>query len=148
VTTTTVIADNVLWQLDGVTIEDWLDEEVTTPKPALSKRWMHRGFTPLEPQKGLFDLLAEINKNYLAHMPGNSLLDKVLTNERIAAGKAYEAEQARIVGLPVTPTPSIILVPPGMAFAQPIPTVHLGIVQRHRRGDPPLSITGVLPRLV
>ena len=36
-TTTAVVADDILWQPDGVTIEDWLDEEVMTLKPALSK---------------------------------------------------------------------------------------------------------------
>ena len=51
-TMTTVVADNVPWQLDSITIEDWSDEEVTTPKPALSKQRMQRGFSPLEPQKG------------------------------------------------------------------------------------------------
>ena len=109
---------------------------------------MWRGFAPPEPQKGLFDLLAEIDKNYLVHVPGNSLLDKVLTDERIVARKAYEAKQARIAGLPVTPTPCIILLPPGMEFSQAIPTVCSGIMQRHKRGDSPLSITGVLPRPV
>ena len=125
-----------------------MDEEVTTPKPVLSKRQLCRGFTPLEPQKGLFNLLAEIDKNYLACTPGNSLFNKVLTDERVAAGKAYKAKQARIVGLPVTPSPSIILPPPGMVFTQAIPTVHSGIIQRHGRGDPPLLITGMLPQLV
>jgi len=58
------------------------------------------------------------------------------------------AKQARIAGLPVTPAPSVILLPPGMAFTQAIPTLCSGIMQRCRRGDPPLLITGILPRLV
>jgi len=106
---------------------------------------MHRGFAPLEPQKGLFDLLAEIDKNYLACVLGNSLLDKAITNAHIAARKAYKAEQARIAGLPVTPALSTILPPPGIAFILAIPTVHSGIMQRHGRGDPSLSVTGMLP---
>ena len=52
------------------------------------------------------------------------------------------------MGLPVTPAPSAILPPPGIAFMPTIPSVHLEIVQIHRRGDPPLLITGVLPWLV
>ena len=34
-TMTAVVADDVPWKLDGVTIKDWSDEEVMTPKPAL-----------------------------------------------------------------------------------------------------------------
>ena len=45
------------------------------------------------------------------------------------ARKAYEAEQARIVSIPVIPAPGIALPPPGVAFAPAIPMVRSGIVR-------------------
>ena len=36
-TTITVVADDVPWKLDGISIGDWSDEEVTILKPVLSK---------------------------------------------------------------------------------------------------------------
>ena len=116
-----------------------------TPKPALSKQWMCRGFSPPEPQKGLFDLLEEINKNYLECAPGDSWLDKVLTEECIVVGEAYEAKQARIAGIPVTLTPSAILPPQGIVFAPAIATVCSGIMQRCRRGSCGIS-KGCFPK--
>jgi len=147
-TTTMEVTEDFSWQPDGVLREDWLDKEVTIPKPVLSKQRMHKGFMPLELQKGLVDLLEEIDRDYLACVPGNSQLDDALAKECIVAGKAYEAEQARIVGIPVTPTPGIALPLPGVAFALAIPTIHLGIVHESGRGDLPLSMTGVLLRPV
>ena len=60
-TATTAVANEFQWQPDGVSISDWSDEEVASPRPALSKRRMCRGFSPLEPQKGLFDILEEVD---------------------------------------------------------------------------------------
>ena len=38
VTTSRVVPEMPQWQLGGIDPEDWSDKEVTTPKPALSKR--------------------------------------------------------------------------------------------------------------
>ena len=100
------------------------DEEITTPKPVLSKRRMHKGFVTPELQKGLVDLLEEVDRYYLECALGNSQLDKALTIEHIMARKTYEVEQARIAGIPVTPAPGVVLPLPGIAFVPAIPTVH------------------------
>jgi len=147
-TITTVVADDMPWQPDGITREDWSDEDVRTPKPALSRQQLHRGFAPPVPQRGLANILEDVNKNYLAHALGNSLLEKVLITECIETVRAYEAEQARIVSIPVMPAPSAILPPPGIAFSPSIPTACLGIIQRYGRGDPPMSVTGTLSQPV
>jgi len=107
---------------------------------------MRKGFAPPDLQKGLFDVLEEVDRDYLAHVPGNSQFDEVLTRERVAARKAYEAKQARIASIPVIPAPGIALPLPGVAFTPAIPMVRSGIMHRQGRGDPPLSITGMLPQ--
>jgi len=45
--------------------EDW-SGKVITPNPALSKRWLYKGYVPPIAQRVLAYILAEINKNYLA----------------------------------------------------------------------------------
>ena len=60
-TATTAVTDEFQWQPNGVSISDWSDEEVASPRPVLSKRRMCRGFSPPELQKGLFDILEEVN---------------------------------------------------------------------------------------
>ena len=44
--------------------------------------------------KGLIKILNEIDKAYLARVPGNLLLDTTLTKECIDAAHKYNAEQA------------------------------------------------------
>ena len=105
---------------------------------------MRRGFAPPEPQKGLFNVLEEVDEITWHVCQATPSLMRCSLGSAVAR-KAYEAEQARIAGIPVTPAPGIALPLPGVAFVPEIPTVWLGIMHRQGRGDPPLSITSMLP---
>ena len=81
----------------------------------------------------------------MAHAPGNTLSDPTLTKEHIEAMRMYNEEQARIVSIPVDPSPGVDLPLPGMSLIPALPTVHAEVPQRTRRGYPPMSTMGVLP---
>ena len=133
------------WQLGGIDPEDWSNEEVTTPKPALSKRRLRKGYAPPVAIRGLADVVNDIEVTYLAHAPGNMLSDPTLTKERMEVMHMYNEKQVRIASIPVDPSLGVDLPLLGMSFIPALPTVHAEIPQRTRRGNPPMSTMGVLP---
>ena len=145
-TTTRVVADDMPWQPEGVSFKDWSDKEVMTLKSALPNRRLHGGFVPPVAQRGLVDILEDIDKSYLAHMLGGSLCDTALKIEHMEVADKYQAKQAKIVSIPVIHTASTVLPLPGIVFTPSIPTTRSGSATRHGRGDPPISVIGVLPR--
>jgi hypothetical protein len=141
-----VVLEPPLWQLDSIDQDDWSDKEVTSPKPALSKRRLCRGFSPPVAVRGLVDVLDETEKAYLARAPGNSLSDAALRQEHDNVTREYNAEQVRIASTLVAPSPGVSLPPPGVTYTPLLPTIRAEAQRGHRRGDPPMSIMGVLPR--
>ena len=118
------------------------------PKPALSKRRLHKGYAPPMEIRGLTDIVNDAEVAYLARVPGNTLSDTALTTERIDATRMYNTEQMHIMSIPVNPSPGVNLPLPGMSFIPALPTVHAEVPQGTRRGDPPMSSTGMLPHLL
>ena len=74
-----VVPGTLQWKPDGVDQEDWSDAEVTSPRPALLKRRLGKGYAPPVAVRGLVDILNETEKAYLARAPGNSLSDAALS---------------------------------------------------------------------
>ena len=127
------------WQPGGIGLDLWSDEEVTTPKPALSKQRLRKGYTPPVAIRGLADIVNNTEVAYLARAPGNMLSDPALVVEHIEVMHIYNEEQTQIASIPVD------LPLPGMNFIPALPTVRAEGQQRTRRGDPPMSSTGMLP---
>ena len=106
-----------------------------------------QGYAPPIVMKGLVKILDEIDKAYLAHFPGNMLLDTTLTKECMEAAYVYNTEQAIIASILVMHSPGVVLPLPGMTFTSLLPTLCSEVLQGSRRGDP-ISVTSLLPWLL
>ena len=151
---TAKLADRIAMEVDD--IPEWLSEEQgyvpPVGPPAVSKRRQKKGLGPPIPIGGLFDTVEELQKDYLAHAPGNSLKDPTFLQEREGILNLIAACSAAIKSRPTGPVQSIALPVPylGNTFPwKPVPE-HLaslpGIGEPLSRGDPPRSQTGRLPR--
>jgi hypothetical protein len=130
---------------DGWSDRDWLSDDSMwnhlrgpdDPPKALSKKRKKWG---VEYQSyGFLTVHEKVTRDYLARLSRHTVDDEALTAELRSARRAYALEQAELAKTVVIPIPQFVELP--------LRAKYLGEGEPLPHGDPPIPVTGRLPRL-